>query len=251
MDNETEVIRNQMDETRTSLQDKLETLEQQVKDTVQETTETVQTVTEAVQETVETVKDTVQETVVSIKQSLDLSQHVRAHPWLFFAGATAAGFIGGRLLSGGGHHDEPSPGDATPVTYVAAPRAPRNGAKTAPAAPSQPSFWQRMLDKYSDEVGKLQGLAVATLAAVVREMVVPAAPPALAEQVGEILDNVTTKLGGTPLHGSLFQSSTHGEGGSEVSREAQAQKPGWTAPRVGAAGFEGSTSRFSNTPGDG
>lgn len=102
MGNETEVIRQQMAETRSSLQDKLETLEQQVKETVQEATDSVQTVKEAVQETVGTVKETVQDTVESVKgtvqdtvesvkQSLNVSDHVRNHPWLFFAGAATVG----------------------------------------------------------------------------------------------------------------------------------------------------------------
>jgi len=106
MDNSTEVIRQQMEETRNSLQDKLETLEEQVKHTVQEATETVTTVKEtvasvreSVKESVDTVKDSVHDTVESVKESLSVERQFREHPWLMFAGAAAVGFLGGRLLS--------------------------------------------------------------------------------------------------------------------------------------------------------
>jgi len=102
MANEPEVIRQQMEETRSDLQTKLETLEQQVKDTVQEATEavsdTVATVKETVKETVETVKETVEETVESVKETFNLTRQVQAHPWPAFACATLVGFVGSRLL---------------------------------------------------------------------------------------------------------------------------------------------------------
>jgi ElaB/YqjD/DUF883 family membrane-anchored ribosome-binding protein len=102
MENEPEVIRQQMCDTRASLQDKLETLEQQVTDTVQgaaeAASETVQTVKEAVQDTVEAVKSTVENTVESVKDTLSLSKQVEAHPWGMFIGAALVGYAGTRLL---------------------------------------------------------------------------------------------------------------------------------------------------------
>jgi len=100
------VIRQQMEDTRSSLQDKLETLEEQVKSTVQEATDTVatvkdtvETVKESVKESVETVKESVQDTVTSVKNAFNLDRQVREHPWAMFAGATVLGFLGGRLVS--------------------------------------------------------------------------------------------------------------------------------------------------------
>src|SRR4051794_29513643 len=105
MDNEPEVIRQQMDETRTALTDKLELLEQQVVGTVQDATsavaETVGTVKQAVQDTVQSVKETVHETVESVKETFDLKNQVERRPWMMVAGATALGFLGGYLLGGG------------------------------------------------------------------------------------------------------------------------------------------------------
>ena len=70
MENE-DVIREQMEDTRTSLTEKLETLESQVASTVQGATTNVAETVEAVKETVEAVKDTVQQTVTTVKESVE------------------------------------------------------------------------------------------------------------------------------------------------------------------------------------
>ena len=78
---EPEVIKQQMEETRSSLADKLETLEQHVLGTVHDTTSavsnTAEMVTDAVEGTVESVKETVEnvkesfmETVESVKETV-------------------------------------------------------------------------------------------------------------------------------------------------------------------------------------
>jgi len=103
MENE-DVIRDQMEDTRTSLTEKLETLEKKVVSTVDSATtnvaETVESVKETVQETVSTVKDTVQDTICAVKDSVkegvgavkdvfDVSRHVERHPWLMIGGSVA------------------------------------------------------------------------------------------------------------------------------------------------------------------
>ena len=101
MDNESEVIRQQMDETRSALSDKVELLEQQVVETMHGATtavaDTVDNVKEVVHDTVQTVKDSVQETMDSVKNTLDVQRQVEQRPWIMMAGATAIGFLGGCL----------------------------------------------------------------------------------------------------------------------------------------------------------
>lgn len=130
MDSESQVIREQMDQTRASLTDKLEELENKVmgsvqgasnavRETVEEVMHTVESVKETVHDTVETVKGTVQETVDTVKGSVsdtvdtvretfDIQHQVDKHPWMMMAGATAVGFIAGTLMTpshnGNGHH---------------------------------------------------------------------------------------------------------------------------------------------------
>src|SRR5438105_8802525 len=112
MENE-DVIRDQMEDTRTSLTEKLETLEKKVASTVESATsnvaETVEAVKETVQETVSTVKDTVQDTVCTVKSTVregvgavkdafDICGHVERHPWVMLGGSIAVGYVLGRLL---------------------------------------------------------------------------------------------------------------------------------------------------------
>jgi len=116
MENEPELIRDQMQETRTALTEKLEALESQVSGTVQSATaavtETVEAVKSTVAETVGTVKDSVQETVSTVKESVkdafDLPAHIERHPWAAMLGSVAVGYLGGRVLNGmaGGMHHE-------------------------------------------------------------------------------------------------------------------------------------------------
>src|SRR5262249_47026222 len=106
MDDKTEVICHNIEETRSALSDKVEALEEQVVDTVQGTTsavaETVDTVKEAVQETVEQVRETVQGTVEAVKETFDIRLQYERHPWLMFGGSVGLGFLAGKLLGGGG-----------------------------------------------------------------------------------------------------------------------------------------------------
>jgi ElaB/YqjD/DUF883 family membrane-anchored ribosome-binding protein len=213
MENEAHVIRRQMEETRTSLQDKLETLEQQVKDTVQgatvAATDTVQTVKEAVEETVETVKDTVDQTVQAVKDTFNLRNQVDAHPWAMVLGAAAVGFVGGRVLYSQvqaeplrQNFSAPAPVEPKPTT------AHRNGASPGPLKTDHLGFWSGIAGHYRDELAKVQGLALGVAASAVREMLISSAAPALAEQIADIVDSFTTKIGGKPIHGPVFEKTT-------------------------------------------
>ena len=105
-------IREQMEDTRTSLTDKLETLEKQVANSVSDATtnvtDTVEAVKESVQETVSSVKDSVQETISAVKESMhqgvtavkdffDIPSHVDHHPWAMMGGSVALGYVVGSL----------------------------------------------------------------------------------------------------------------------------------------------------------
>jgi hypothetical protein len=247
MDNESEVIRQQMAVTRNDLQDKLETLEQQVKETVQgaaeaanetvqnvtetvnetvqSVSETVQTVKDALQETVDSVKGTVQDTVISMKNSLDLRAHVENHPWPMFIGAAVVGYAGAHLLFRvlppeleNAALPTSGPNVPKPTASTGSHGGHRNG-KSHPRKSEGKGFWQTLADHYSDDLAKIQGLAIGAVANVVREMVTSAAPAGLAEQVKEIIDGATTKLGGKPLRGSIFETSSGPEPVTEFATE--------------------------------
>jgi len=124
---EQETLRQQISESRGALAEKLEMLEEKVAESVQSATnsvaeatasvvetvqnatasvsETVDNVNSAVQGTVESVRTSMADTVHALKDSLDLSEHVRQHPWPTVAGAVALGFVAGRLLHGDDESD--------------------------------------------------------------------------------------------------------------------------------------------------
>jgi len=232
MDSQSEVIHHQMDETRSALQEKLETLEQQVKNTVQDATEavsgTVETVKDAVQETVETVKDTVQDTVESVKKTFDISQHVQDHPWAMFLGATAVGFLATRWLA------RPAPAAmAYSQPIPESPTASRNGgalggnglsgspqkaAASQPAAESSTGNW--LTETFHDELAKVKGLAVGALGGVVRDMLTSAVEPTMAEQIKDVVNGFTAKMGGHVMEGPILPpSKPDEEDAKNASRE--------------------------------
>jgi ElaB/YqjD/DUF883 family membrane-anchored ribosome-binding protein len=211
MDNETEVIKHQMEETRTSLTDKLETLENQVVETVQETTtavaDTVENVKEAVQETVENVKETVQEAVHAVKETFNIGHQVDKHPWPMFGLSVATGYLAGRLFnratSGGTRRASGSAKGSSPDTIP--PRPDGNGApqsrlaalpSSREAGASGPGWLSGLAGALAPEISKLKGMAIEALMGKIRERVVELVPEQLKPRVMEVLDNLTTKLGG-------------------------------------------------------
>ena len=193
-----DVIRDQMEDTRTSLSEKLETLEKQVTSTVQGTTsgvtETVQTVKDAVVDTVQSVKDSVQdmvdtvknpvqETISAVKGSVedglaalqgafDLPAQVNKHPWAMIGGAVVAGFLLERLI---GAWDD--------------------AGENASGAPRKPGFFEQ----FQPEIGRLKALALGALMQGVQGMVTKAVPQNLASPLGEVFNNLTEKVGGEPV----------------------------------------------------
>jgi ElaB/YqjD/DUF883 family membrane-anchored ribosome-binding protein len=223
MDHQSEVIRRQMEQTRTNLQEKLESLECQVKDTVQETTEavtgtveavkqTVETVKETVQETVETVKETVDETVAGVKEALNLKRLVQEHPWPMLAGAAAVGFVGGRLLA------------SLPAQAVQPPAALASSPPLSSGAPPAPRrrWWSFITDHYSEELDQLKGLAIAAVGNVVREALAENLPPQLASGARETIDGLVTKLGAKPIEQPLFHVGNRHEE-EDLADSARAQ----------------------------
>lgn len=218
MDDETEVIKQQMLETRTSLTEKLEALEDQVASTVRNTTEavteTASAVKGAVENTVNTVKDSVQETVESVKESLDLSRQMENHPWLMLGGAVLAGYVGARLLSGAETVAGTVAGTVAASVSPPPAREPErfsstgNGQSHSQAQPAS-SFWDAMLHSFQPTISKLEELAIGATSAVVGDMIVKAAPEGVRSELTAIFDELTRSLGGKPMKGPGNQSEPH------------------------------------------
>jgi len=205
VDNELEVIRTQMEQTRSSLAGKLEALESEFRDTVEGATSAVETVQEtvanvkdSVQETVESVKETVQETVETVKETLDIRRQVARHPWAMFGGAVMAGCFAGFLVGGRRKSSKPAAvaetgKESTPLRNGS---GHRNGAARKTGETPSSSEESGLLQSGAR---MLKGLAVGTVMSVLRDVLVEAVPSDLAADVARAVDDVTTRLGGKPL----------------------------------------------------
>lgn len=207
---EPEMIRQQIDETRSSITTKLEALEEQVvgtvqnaRDTVEETIEaakeTVQETVDAVKSSVETVRSSVEDTVEAVKDTFDVKRQVRRHPWPMVGGSLLAGLAVGAVLgrmerrytySPASPRALPEPVDGR--RYVAAPERPAES-----AAPERPSM-------FKEEIDKVKGIAIGYAMALARDWIKEAVPQ-LALQIDELAQSATVKLGGQPVAGPIWQ----------------------------------------------
>jgi ElaB/YqjD/DUF883 family membrane-anchored ribosome-binding protein len=194
MDNESEVIKQQMEETRASLAEKLEALEEKVASTVTSTTDAVTGTVENVKEAVEETIDTVSESVEQVKEAFNLPRQVEEHPWMMMGGAVVAGYLGACLLERG--WSEMSQEISKPA------------ATTSQRTESTGNGWNRpeepgMLDRLTETLGpaldKVKGLALGVTAGVVGRMILESIPAELRGEVEGVITEFTRSLGGTPM----------------------------------------------------
>jgi uncharacterized protein YoxC len=210
-----EVIRKQMEETRSQLTDKLEALESQVGETVQTTSaavsETVQAVSETVEnvsETVETVKETVenvaqslQETVQSLGELFDLELQTDRHPWLIFGGSVALGCLAAQMF---GKPEQATAAGHFPGTGVSAGSVHRQANEGLQASAQSTTSSNGTSGWFWGVLGRLRGVAVGSLMGMVRDVAARELPGSLAQQVAEEIDRLTPELGGEVMKGPIF-----------------------------------------------
>jgi len=223
------VIRHAIEETRSSLAEKLEALEGQVK-------ETISSVTGSVGETVEKVKSTVSDTVETVKRTFDLPYQVDQHPWTMAGCSLLAGMAVGYVVARspdratGGRREynrrgefgrvpaAPAPVQETPSPSTFGPAyqaAASGGAAGYRREEEEPGMLNRLLAPFASEFDKIKATAVAALMGMLRDSLVRSAPPALAERVREIMDDLTRKAGGQPIPEPVLPSeSTTEQNGS-------------------------------------
>jgi ElaB/YqjD/DUF883 family membrane-anchored ribosome-binding protein len=222
MPDEPEQIRQEIEKTHGELTKKLSLVEDQLVNTVTGATsdvaETIRTVKDSVEGTVEAVKETVEETVETVKRTFDLPYQVRQRPWLMVGGSVVAGFVAGSLLGGRSRAGWDTAGSGgggdygtafqSPATY--SDTAARSNGSAAPAAPSKPGLLDRLWESLDGEIGKVKELAIGSLVGMLRDVAKRSLPESLAPQVEEILNNVTTKLGGKVIPGPVLACETEG-----------------------------------------
>jgi ElaB/YqjD/DUF883 family membrane-anchored ribosome-binding protein len=205
MDQAPEMIRQQIDQTRSSLTEKLETLEHQVRDTVTSAKSTVD-------ETIQNVKSTMHETVESVKRAFDLKHQVEQHPWAMFGGSVVAGYLLGTFLPkqlsarADGHlavglgRDGPARAAAmAPRSEVEQPVGDNFAtAPTQSATAARPSLLSRFVHQFDDEIEEVKEIAIGAAMGVLHDLIKDALPQYRSE-IGRLIDSATVKLGGKPL----------------------------------------------------
>lgn len=225
-----EIIQSQMEETRASLTAKLETLEQKVVGTVEgattTVTETVDAIKETVHDTVATVQEGVKDSVESVKDLFDVPAHVQRRPWLILGGSVAVGYCLGTLLMRSSKSQEFSAPALQPSWQPNASNGVGSshraqGIPPPSAPPEEPSI-------YASEVAKLKGLALGVLFGTARELLVSSLPPEMGEQLKDVVDSVTKKVGGEPLSSSEWgklREETPPQQDHQVSPETDREYP--------------------------
>jgi ElaB/YqjD/DUF883 family membrane-anchored ribosome-binding protein len=202
-------IHQEIDQTRADLAQKVEELEEKVRDTVLSATENVG-------DTIETVTTTVQQTVDTVKRTFDLNYQMQQRPWTLIGGCVLAGFLIGALVSRG----RPSRGRSRVSSYPdyapASERSLASSAAAEPAASQGPGFLSGLMEQFGPEIDKIKGAAIGYLVGMARDSIKEALP-SLGQQIEEVTNSVTTKLGGEPVEGPVMGGASHSSGSYQPS----------------------------------
>jgi hypothetical protein len=228
---ETELIKQQMGQTRASLTEKLETLETKVFGTLDTAAnsvgQTVHEVGSTMRETAEGFRSTMHDTISSVRDAFDLTQQFQHHPWAMFGGAVAAGYVGGVVLDNLEHGRMSS----LPSSPMRAERLLPQGSELRERLEAAPparrrgfGFFNQLAEAFAPELDKLKAAALGMAMGVIRDKLNEAVPPQMHENVNEMMDRITTKLGGE-VHppgtvGAMFGRSEEYEEG-DGARKAQ------------------------------
>jgi hypothetical protein len=195
MAEEPEVIRRQIEQTRSSLTEKLETLEAQVKETVEAVTSTVS----------------------SVKRAIDVERQVREHPFGMTGGALLVGLAAGYVLTA-------RRGPALPRHWSAPPQAPER--LTVGNGAARPGLLAGLLEPFGQEIDKLKATAIGMVFGAARDLLKDQLPPALAGNVEELIDGVTRKAGGTVIRGRVLPESREAPAPTETRLPAPSASEG-------------------------
>jgi hypothetical protein len=196
---ETDLIKQQMGQTRAALTEKLQTLENKVIGAIASTTDmvaqTVQDVGTTVRETSQNFRSTMHDTVSSVRDAFDVSQQIDQHPWLMLGGSVLAGYVGGVVLDNLEHGRLPSLPSAEGLLPHGSEIRQRMVTQQ-PSARRVPGFLKALVDTFAPELDKLKAAAVGMALGALRDKIGESVPSHMRGDFAEMMDRITTKLGG-------------------------------------------------------
>lgn len=175
-------MRHDIDATRTAMADKLEALEDRMIGAAQ-----------SAQATVENSIQSAKDAVASVKRTFDLKHQVEERPWTIVGGCFLAGLAVSLLIPKGRPIQESGIRGRGP-------------ARTANASPTPDSFpllpekaaLPSVFEPFQEEIDKAKGIAIGYVMGLVRDSIKESAPH-MAPQIDELMNGITTKLGGEPV----------------------------------------------------
>jgi ElaB/YqjD/DUF883 family membrane-anchored ribosome-binding protein len=196
---ETDLIKQQMSQTRAALTEKLQTLENKVIAAIASTTDmvarTVQDVGTTVRETSQNFRSTMRDTVSSVRDAFDVSRQIHQHPWLMLGGSVLAGYVCGVVLDNLEHGRLPS----LPAAEQLFPHSSEVRQRMTAGQPSArriPGFLKALADTFAPELDKLKSAAVRMAMTALRDKIGDSVPPHLRSDFTEMMDRITAKLDG-------------------------------------------------------
>lgn len=201
MDGQSEVIRTNIEATRTELTHKLEMLEHQIMDTIHGTTsaaaETMGSVKDVAHDAVVSVKDTVQGTIAAVKNARDLPMQVDHHPWLLLGASVGVGYLTGAWLASANEADgaryegaKAGPNGAAHTNRSAEPTPTRSGGA------AEPGWLMTILGAQFD---RLKKVSLGTTLAIVRDLIAKNLAGDLGNRLTEMVDTINARMAAEPI----------------------------------------------------
>lgn len=186
--NGTEKTRQDIEKTRSALTDKLNAIHDHV-------VNTAQTVRSSVEQTIHDAKQTVHEGVQSVKNSLDLKQQAKEHPWpmvggAIFAGVVLANWTSGRRGNTNGNTSDAREGGA----YPHADERPFSPLDTGRPAMSCGGVKEYVRVRFKEELHQIQTVAIGAAAGLCRDWL-RRKMPALAARVEREIETLRAVKG--------------------------------------------------------
>jgi len=259
MEDQSQSIMKDMEETRTHLTEKLEALENQVAEKVQPVAaaverateaaaeivenvkETVHNVTDKVEEAVHTVTDKVEATVNRVSSVFNLSEQTRHYPWVTLGLALTAGCMFGttlarrsrlgwqEALASAGPAPKHSKGFGNGKTHHRAEsESERRGRRSEPA---------RREGWFSEELGRLKELALGALMGALRDLTRQSIPGVVGARLADEIDRVTARFGAQPIREPVLREEAAPRRETRKEQSESPVAPGTEANRLPPNGF--------------
>ena len=164
-----EMIRQQMEATKSQLWEKLDTLENQVSDAVLSTSTAVSDTVASVQETFSNVTESVQESVQNVSDAFDLPLQVARHPWMTLSGSFVLGYLARELWETPVKMSVEEPRRSPQTSPSAAQSENGNGNGHHAAEASQEDLSRSL--PWAEMKGMLVGVLMSTVSAIVARSV--------------------------------------------------------------------------------